>query len=284
MAHPNIFEQIRNKKVINWLDKLTFFRILVLWALVIIAFGVIYHILQTNSSYLFSVYKQSPVEMIKDSIYFSFVTATTTGFGDIVPIGEFRWITIFEVIFGLILLAVVTSKLVSIKQDAILSELYDISFNERITRLRSSLLLLRQNTDKIITKIEDNSIKQSEVRNVYTYFSSLEDSLTESLNLITNSGRSHFVKKLDSVNAELIFNSIISSLDKLHELISILIQKNIEWKTEINVLILKKCMLINENLFNQVGISKILTKQTLQDLNSQKNSAVDLIKTELGMN
>ncbi len=85
------------------------------------------------------------INNLPDSIYFSFVTATTTGFGDFLPQGWFKLIVIAEVICGLLLLALVTSKLVSIKQDILLKEIYDMSFYERINRLRSGLLLFRQN-------------------------------------------------------------------------------------------------------------------------------------------
>jgi len=69
--------------------------------------------------------------------------------------GFFKLISIFEVVFGLLLLAFVTSKLVSIKQDVILNEIYDISFNERLSMVRSSLLLFRQSLSRMMEKIEE---------------------------------------------------------------------------------------------------------------------------------
>src|SRR3989338_5860868 len=120
----DIVAYIKKRKVSNWLDKLTFPRIFLLWILIIVSFGLIYYFLQSSSSYLLSPSTESTVSEIKDTVYFSFITATSTGFENIIPFGKLKWVAIIEVITGLLLLAVVTSKLVSIKQDIILNELY----------------------------------------------------------------------------------------------------------------------------------------------------------------
>src|SRR3989338_6930496 len=127
-------------KFVNWIDKLKFIHILILWVFIIMSFGMAYYFLANVNSFLYYNLDQSPITRVIDAVYFSFVAATTTGFGDIIPMGVFKIVSIIEVIFGLLLLALVTSKLVSIKQDMILDEIYESSLNEKINRLRSSLL------------------------------------------------------------------------------------------------------------------------------------------------
>lgn len=221
------------------------------------------------------------MDKIKDSVYFSFVTATTTGFGDIIPFGLFKFIALFEVVFGLMLLAVVTSKLVSIKQDVILSGLYEFSLNEKANRLRASLLLFRQNLDRIIVKIEAKDIQKREISGIYIYFSSLEDSLSETFNLIERSDKNkHFIKNIDPVSAELIFNSILTSFEKLNELLSIMNQNKIEWKTELTTDLINRCLGITESLFNELDPSAI-RKGIINDLNSRKNKVIAMIKSSI---
>ncbi|MBI2523367.1 two pore domain potassium channel family protein, partial [Candidatus Woesearchaeota archaeon] len=123
----------------------------------------VYHFLDSSENRLLYVLKNNAVDDLTDSIYFSFVTATTTGFGDIIPFGYFKIVAVMEVIFGLLLLSVVTYKLVSLKQDIISSEIYEISLNERISRLRSSLSLFRQNLDALISKVDDGTIKKRSI-------------------------------------------------------------------------------------------------------------------------
>ena len=110
----------------TWLDKATFPKILAIWFFITLLFGGMYHFLATDSAHLVYSIDHSKVENLTDTIYFSFVAATTTGFGDIVPFGWFKIIAVVQVVIGLLLLAVVTSRLVSIKQDAMLLSLIHI--------------------------------------------------------------------------------------------------------------------------------------------------------------
>ncbi|MBN1377098.1 two pore domain potassium channel family protein [Candidatus Woesearchaeota archaeon] len=281
----DMFKRINNRNLIRWMDNLTFFKILIILTIVIIIFGVTYIIFSNNSSFLLNNQEGKHVSGIKDSIYFSFVAATTTGFGDIIPMGMFKFIAIIEVIFGLLLIAFVTSKLVSIKQDVILSEVYELSFNEKINRIRSSLLLFRQNIDRIMGKIEENSIKKREINNIHIHISSLEDVISDLIHIIVKQKRdkssTYFIKSIDSVNTELILNSIITSFEKLYDLIFLMAQNKTEWKTDINILILNKCLNMNETLFNQLISSNIIIKEKLNDIISQKNKIVSLIKSEI---
>ncbi len=276
-----LFRKLKIKGFNTFLDRLTFFHILLLWTSVVVGFGLIYYFFTDNFSFLFYNPMKETVKGILDYIYFSFITATSTGYGDILPFGYFKIITIFEVIFGLLLLAFVTSKLVSIKQDIILSEIYEISFNEKINRLRSSLLVFRQNLSRIIDKIEDNSIKKRDVNDIYIYISSLEDTLNEIMALMGSPGKNYFKKSLDQLNTELLIISTIHSFEKLNELITHLNQSKLDWKRDITLNLINKCISLNETLFIRLSSSKNLTDKGISDLNSQKNKVIEMIKNGL---
>ena len=114
------FLDIRKKRLFS-LDKIKFYQILLFWFFLIFLFGVIYYFfLGRLGADLVSTVSKQPITKATDAVYFSFITATSTGFGDIIPIGFFKVMAIAEVTLGLLLLALVTSKLVSIKQDIIL--------------------------------------------------------------------------------------------------------------------------------------------------------------------
>jgi hypothetical protein len=80
------------------------------WLLIVGSYGAIYY----------SLYIKDPISFshtitIPDSIYFSFVTITTLGYGDIVPKSYFaKSIVITEVIFGFIFIIIVFSIFVSV--------------------------------------------------------------------------------------------------------------------------------------------------------------------------
>jgi hypothetical protein len=277
----DIVKQLRSKGFDSWFDKLTFFHILIIWASIITFFGLLYFMFRNNYVFLYNTMRNQPAKSILDYIYFSFVTATTTGFGDLVPLGYFKVIAIFEVIFGLLLLAFVTSKLVSIKQDMILSEIYEISFNERINRLRSSLLVFRQNLGRLTEKIEDKSVHKREVNDIYVYLSSFEDTLHEIFALVGDPGKNRFKKVLDPLNTEVVYNSVIQSFEKIIEVINALNQHKLEWRREITVDLIHKCIAINEVLFDRLRSSKTLTEKMIMDLKDKKNHLIEVIKKEL---
>ena len=267
------------KRFANAIDKLGFLHILVIWVFIIVFFGIIYYLFSNNGSYLIHSPEEQIVEDIKNSIYFSFVTATTTGYGDILPSGYFKLITIFEVVFGMLLLALVTSKFVSIKQDIILNELYELSLNERINRLRSSLLLFRQHLTRIITRIEETRIRKREIDDIYVDISSFEDILNEVINIIHRQEKNHFTKVIDSVNTELILNSVLNSFEKLNELIEMMNQNKLEWKRDITIDLVNRCISLNDKLFGIATSQKNMPDKVLNNITTSKNDIVGKTKT-----
>lgn len=76
------------------------------------------------------------------SLYFSFVTATSVGFGDVVPLGAARGLAIVEAVAGLLVFGAVVSKLVSRRQEQIVGEIHRIAFDERLERVQTDLHLV----------------------------------------------------------------------------------------------------------------------------------------------
>ncbi len=272
---------IKQKELVNFIDRLNFLHIFLIWVFIVLSFGFIYYFFQNESSFLFYNAKQIGVDKIKDAIYFSFVAATTTGFGDIIPFGLFKLLAIFEVVFGLLLLALVTSKLVSIKQDMILNELYESSINERISKIRSSLLLFRQHLDRIVTKIEDKTITKRELGYIPNYISSFNDNLKETVGLITKKSNKEFNIDIDLINIELIFNSVLNSFEKLDELIVVLNQHKIDWKSESVLNYIHKCIHTNEELFDESNFSKSAFKEVVENLGLHKKRVITKIKDHI---
>ena len=278
----SLVQKIRDKEFTTWIDKLTFYHLLFIWAVITVLFGLVYFFFTNGNSYLFRVSEGKAVDKVADTIYFSFVGSTTTGYGDIIPEGFFKFIYPFEVILALMLVAIVTSKLVSIKQDVILNEIYEISFNERINRLRSSMLVFRQSLSRIISRIEEGSIKKREVDDVYVHISPFEDTLNEIDELIETSGKTRFKKVLDTLNIELLFNGILSSFERLSETMNIMEQSKLDWKRDITISLIERCVDINETLFAKLD-SKDIPAKIVSDLNSQKNKVIESIKKGLNL-
>jgi hypothetical protein len=77
------------------------------------------------------------------ALYFSAVTATSVGYGDIVPIGLARVVAIGESVAGLVIFGCVISKFVSRRQEQLIGEIHRIAFEDRLGRVRANLHLVR---------------------------------------------------------------------------------------------------------------------------------------------
>jgi len=264
----------------TWLDKATFPKILAIWFVITLLFGGMYHFLATDSAHLVYARDNSKVENLTDTIYFSFVAATTTGFGDIVPFGWFKIIAVVQVVIGLLLLAVVTSRLVSIKQDAMLTELYDISFKEKISRLRSSLLLFRQSIDRVTTALEEKEFKPKMIKLVNGYLTTLDYTVTEIKLAIDANKSNKYTKTLDPISTEILFNSTLSSFEKVEELLVTLGKEKLDWKKDISVGLLSKCTLSMDSLFNSLENAG-LKEETAKDLLSRKDEIKETLRNQM---
>jgi potassium channel LctB len=115
------------------------------WLVIVIGCGAAFWLLSLRSTVLVS--SGQPVSHglggLATAVYFSAVTATSIGYGDIVPVGPARLLAIAEGAAGLILFGCVISKFVSRRQDQLIAEIHHIAFEDRLGRLRSNLHLIR---------------------------------------------------------------------------------------------------------------------------------------------
>lgn len=99
-----------------------------------------------------------------DSLYFSFVTATTVGYGDIVPNSIWaRALASTEAMGGMLLVGAVISRLLSAQQEKLLQDTHDLAFNERLGRMQTSFHLLIPEFQDIETLHLDGKIERSKI-------------------------------------------------------------------------------------------------------------------------
>jgi len=89
------------------------------------------------------------------AIYFSFVTVTSVGYGDVVPRGLARIAAVGEAIAGLLIFGAVVAKFVSRRQDQVVREIHRVTFEERIDRIQTNLHMLLSELQSIATMYDD---------------------------------------------------------------------------------------------------------------------------------
>ena len=215
--------------LINIIDKLSFVKIFIIWILIIFIFAFIYQIMGSVSSGL-EYNSGNKVTGLANFVYYSFITATSTGYGDIVPTSTgMRLLAITNVIIGLLMMAVVTSKLVSMKQEKLLEQIYHLSFSEKVSRVLSGLTLFKGEAEKISYKL-----KKHEIVNRKTLFSLKMSLSTLKSNMLDIKDRliqkEYLLKRLESSQIELIISGLSQVFDEILTIIECLEKNEVSFK------------------------------------------------------
>jgi hypothetical protein len=125
----------------NWsLERLVGF-----WLGMILVFGLVYWGAGISMGWGLqagSVAVKPDLEGLGTAIYFSFVTALSIGYGDVIPLGALRILAVAEGIAGLLIFGCVISKLVSRRQEELTAEIHRTTFEDRLDRVRTNLHLV----------------------------------------------------------------------------------------------------------------------------------------------
>jgi hypothetical protein len=120
-------------------------RLVGFWLGMIVVFGVVYWMAGVGMGWGLqagNVAVKPDLEGLGTAIYFSFVTALSIGYGDVIPLGALRILAVAEGIAGLLIFGCVISKLVSRRQEELTAEIHRTTFDDRLDRVRTNLHLV----------------------------------------------------------------------------------------------------------------------------------------------
>ena len=127
---------------LDTIDSLSTGRLFLLWLGMILACGTAFWISELLGAHPLidgAAPLSHGIDGLLTAIYFSFTTATSVGYGDVVPRGGARVLAIIEAVGGLLVFGAIVSKFVSRRQDRIVSEIHRITFEDRLDRVQTGL-------------------------------------------------------------------------------------------------------------------------------------------------
>lgn len=133
--------------------------LILIWIAVAVAFGFLYYLLPGG---LINGRTGDSINTILESIYFSFITILTTGYGDIVAQGFIRVLTAIEGLIGWILFGVIVYKVVTVKEDMILKEIHNLSNEQYLSRVRNYLFISNTNLVRFMKRVESKKLPGDE--------------------------------------------------------------------------------------------------------------------------
>jgi ion channel len=131
--------------ILDWVDGLSTARLFAIWLAVIVACGAAYWLINLSSR---AGLVEAGVRVgtnpgcLLTAIYFSFTTATSVGYGDVLPVGAARMLAVAEAVAGLLLFGLLIAKFVSFRQDMLVREIHSVTFEERLARVQTNLHLV----------------------------------------------------------------------------------------------------------------------------------------------
>jgi Ion channel len=140
--------RLQSSWLLDLVDRATTSRLFSIWVLMVLGCGVLYWLaaLAGRGDSFGLQAGGAPIGLdlagLLTAVYFSFVTATSVGYGDVAPLGFVRALAIAEAVAGLLIFGAVVAKLVSRRQDELVHEIHRITFEERLDRVQSSLHLV----------------------------------------------------------------------------------------------------------------------------------------------
>lgn len=202
--------------------------LLIIYISIAIIFAVLYLYLPNGLVY------QSTGEPIKDfwdSLYFSFATILTIGYGDLIPLGIIRGLTAIEGLIGWILFGVIVYKIVSSRQDLILKEIHRSSNEQHLSKIRNYLFISNTNLERFIKNLQTKKIsKDAESYELHIISTNLMANIEEARRFLQNVNTSP-EEKIEKEEILLLVKGINLSLMSFTNSLELLGKKNFEKDT-----------------------------------------------------
>jgi hypothetical protein len=143
------------QKVVELIDKLTVPRLVLIFIGTVILFSFLFYFLTLSGNGIVLNYPTGSEPGYLDCLYFSIVTISSLGYGDIRPVGIARFACSIEVVLGLAFFGLLVSRLASRKQDIHLSVIYKDIVRKSLEGFLDSFKLFTEeyrNADNLVRK------------------------------------------------------------------------------------------------------------------------------------
>ena len=173
----------------------------------------------TEPGYLVFTYDQHAVPGLGDALYFSIVTISSLGYGDIRPIGPARVLVGLEVVVGLAFLGLLVAKISSVKQDYILNRMYNDLVDDKLEKFAHELeeqrTLYRTTSQLLLDGEIDPNLTTTFRRDTpgATFFTRFRQLLADVTDLMVyEAGNGALFGQVDDSRIEAIYDSVRGTL------------------------------------------------------------------------
>lgn len=168
-----------------------------------------------------------PLERLWESGYFSLVTATTVGYGDILPQGLSKGMAGLQAAVGVLIFGILIAKLVARRNDEVMTDVHRLTSESIFYHIRQGLFIVRKDFDTLIRDVEHHGhLPDHEWDNLNASCLQAQSLIEEIPNFYANSNGYVIDRKRET----LLIDSIERTLTRLLHLLAALDHRQIKWK------------------------------------------------------
>jgi hypothetical protein len=160
------FRRQWEQAVLAWSDRQSTFQLFLAWLGMVVLCGVVYWLAGLPRHHGL-VAGGVPVDMslrgLAIALYFSFVTATSVGYGDVVPVGAVRILAIAEAVTELFIFGAVVAKFVSRHQETLVQEIHRVTSEERLDQVQMYLHLVFSELQEIAVMCDEGKVSPKRI-------------------------------------------------------------------------------------------------------------------------
>lgn len=164
-----------------------------------------------------------------DSIYYSVITATSTGYGDIVPQGFSKVLASLQSIIAMMVFAMFVTKLVSFRQEQALKEVHRLTFEDVFHNIREGLYIIRKDCDQIIVDARDGHLTEERWKDLTVMYQMSQSILKEIPDFYAAKETDAGFYTIDSTREKLLHESVHRTLHRINTMLDALSENNITW-------------------------------------------------------
>jgi hypothetical protein len=160
-----------------------------------------------------------------DCLYYSIITATSTGYGDITPMGFSKFLAALQSILALMIFALFVTKLVTLRQEITLRQVHKMTYEDVYYKIREGFYIIRKDFDQIIALVNKHKKLTEEnwadLRVAFQQGGSLLSDIPDFYD------EQHQIYTIDIQREKLLQEGVHRTLERVEDLLDDLVKHNI---------------------------------------------------------
>ncbi len=230
--HNSAWQRYRNPlRAIESFTNTSYRQLLLVWMGMVLVFALTYFSLSFRGSNngIIALEGMSALRKLGNALYFSTITSTTVGYGDLVPHGLAKFVAAVQSLSGLFISGIFVAKLVSYRQEITLDRVYRLTFEDVFYNTREGLFIIRKDFDRIIQHmtsgqtVADHDWENIAIacRHAQTLLEGIPDFYSQNPHLYT----------IDAKREYLLLDAVCRTVARLHHLLVTFDQQALDWRT-----------------------------------------------------